>query len=112
VKIELEWVEETVDRDRQMYGLTDARFELLKAALLDTPRAGKSRDGVNYEYLFGGLMVHYVLVVQERRLLVLIMAVRPPEAVSRSKEVMKILRQVADLARAIRSLAWLFGGGE
>jgi hypothetical protein len=112
VKLVVDWIEETVDRDRQMYGLTDAKFGLLKDALRDNPRAGDSKDNVNFEFLFGGLMVHYLLKVEPQHVLVLITGVRPPATVSRSKEVGNILRQAAILLRAIKGLGGMFGGGE
>jgi len=112
MKLVIDWIEETVDRDRQMYSLNDEQFESLKAALRDNPRRGQAKGHGHYEYLFRHVMVHYVLVVEKERVLVLIMGVRPPEAVGRSQELMKVMREISDMLREIRGLTRLFGDRE
>ena len=93
-----------VSLDRAYYSISDARYEMWLRNLRDDPVLGESKDGVNYEYLLASVSMHYILHVDRNGICLTIVGVRPVEAISSSKFVVKGLERIVGIADKIRSI--------
>jgi hypothetical protein len=100
-----------VDLDLGLYSVSEWDFDQLRSNLAQDPYLGTSDDGINHEYLFMTLKVHYIVYHDHDGVSVLITGLRPPEAVSWGLKAVKVGRKTVDLVKEIKGLFDIFGGG-
>jgi len=97
--------------DRAYYHISDRRYEIWKQNLRDDPVLGVSEDGVNYEYLLDSVSVRYMLYTDRDGICLTIVGIRPVEAVSSIRSVLKRLGRLVEVVDTIKVVIDVLKGG-